>query len=46
MEDLCPISHKFVWIQESKYHTLLDDLQNTLLSMPTLVVVEDVEVAG
>ena len=45
MEDLCHISHKFVWIQESKYHTLLDDLQNTRSSMPTLVVVEDVEVA-
>ena len=45
MEDLCPISHKFVWIQESKYHTLLNALQNFLSSMPTLVVVEDVEVA-
>ena len=45
MEDLCPISYKFVWIQESKYHTLLDDLQNIQSPMHTLVVVEDVEVA-
>ena len=45
MEDLCPISHKFVWIQKSKYHTLLDDLQNIQSSMHTLVVIEDVEVA-
>ena len=45
MEDLHSISHKFVWIQESKYHTLLDDLKYILSSMPTLVVVEDVEVA-
>ena len=46
MEDLCPISHKFVWIQESKYYTLLDDLQNIQSSMHTLVVIEDVEVAA
>ena len=45
MEDVHPISHKFVWIQESKYHTLLDELQNIQSSMLTLVVVEDVEVA-
>ena len=45
MEDLHPISHKFVWIQESKHHTLLDDLQNIQLTMYTLVVVEDVDVA-
>ena len=45
MEDLCPISHKFVWIQESKYHTLLDDPQNIQSSMYTLVVIQDVEVA-
>ena len=45
MEDLHPISHKFVWIQESKYHTLLDDLQNIQSPMRTLVVVEDVDVA-
>ena len=42
MEDLCPISHKFVWIQESKYHTLLKDLQKIQSPM---VVVEDVDVA-
>ena len=45
MEDLHPISHKFVWIQESKHHTLLDDLQNIQLTMHTLVVVEDVDMA-
>ena len=45
MEDLHPISYEFVWIQESKYHTLLDDLQNIQSPMHTLVVVEDVEVA-
>ena len=45
MEDLHPISHKFVWIQESKYHILLDDLQNIQSPMHTLVVVGDVEVA-
>ena len=45
MEDLHPISHKFVWIQESKHHTLLDDLQNIQSTMHTLVVVEDVDVA-
>ena len=45
MEDLLPISHKFVWIQESKYHTLLDDLQNIQSPIHTLVVVEDVDVA-
>ena len=45
MEDLQSISHEFVWIQESKYHTLLDDLQNIQSSMHTLVVIEDVEVA-
>ena len=45
MEDLHPISHKFVWIQESKCHTLLDGLQMFQSSMHTLVVVEDVEVA-
>ena len=45
MEDLCPISHKFVWIQESKYHTLLKDLQKIQSPMHTLVVVEDVDVA-
>ena len=45
MEDLHPISHKFVWIQESKHHTSLDDLQNIQSPMHTLVVVEDVEVA-
>ena len=44
MEDLHPISHKFVWIQESKHHTLLDDLQNIQSTMHTLVVVEDVDV--
>ena len=44
-EDLCPISHKFVWIQNSKYHTLLDDLQSIRSSVHTLVVVEDVDVA-
>ena len=44
MEDLCPISHKFVWIQNSKYHTLLDDLQSIRSSVHTLVVVEDVDV--
>ena len=43
--DLHPISHKFVWIQESKHHTLLDDLQNIQSTMHTLVVVEDVDVA-
>ena len=45
MEDLHPISHKFVWTQESKYHTLLDDLQNIQSSTHTLVVVKDVKVA-
>ena len=45
MEDLHPMSHKFVWIQESKHHTLLDDLQNIQSTMHTLVVVEDVDVA-
>ena len=45
MEDLHPISHKFMWIQESKHHTLLDDLQNIQSTMHTLVVVEDVDVA-
>ena len=45
MEDLHPISHKFVWVQESKHHTLLDDLQNIQSTMHTLVVVEDVDVA-
>ena len=45
MEDLHPISHKFVWIQESMHHTLLDDLQNIQSTMHTLVVVEDVDVA-
>ena len=45
MEDLHPISCKFVWIQESKHHTLLDDLQNIQSTMHTLVVVEDVDVA-
>ena len=40
-----PISHKFVWIQQSKYHTLLDELQKLQSSTHTLVVVEDVEVA-
>ena len=45
MEDLCPISRKFVWIQESKYHTLLKDLQKIQTTMHTLVVVEDVDVA-
>ena len=45
MEDLCPISHKFVWIQNSKYHTLLDDLQSIRSSVHTLVVVGDVDVA-
>ena len=45
MEDLHPISHRFVWIQESKCHTLLDDLQKIQSSMHTLVVVEDGEVA-
>ena len=45
MEDLCPISHKFVWIQNSKYHTLLDDLQSIWSSVHTLIVVEDVDVA-
>ena len=34
-----------MWIQESKYHTLLDDLQNIQSPLHTLVVVEDVEVA-
>ena len=43
MEDLHPI--QFVWIQESKYHALLDDLQNIQSPMHTLVVVEDLEVA-
>ena len=42
MEDLHPISHKFVWIQESKHHTLLQNIQST---MHTLVVVEVVNVA-
>ena len=45
MENLHPISHKFVWIKESKHHTLLDDLQNIQSPMHTLVVVEDIEVA-
>ena len=45
MEDLCPILHKFVWIQESKYHTLLKDLQKIQSHVHTLVVVEDVDVA-
>ena len=45
MEDLCPISHKFVWIQNSKYHIVLDDLQSIWSSVHTLVVVEDVDVA-
>ena len=45
MEDLCAISHKFVWIQESKYHTLLKDLQKIQSPMCTLVVVEDVDEA-
>ena len=45
MEDSHPISHKFVWIQESKCHTLLDDLLKIQSSMHTLVVVEDGEVA-
>ena len=45
MEDLWPISHKFVWIQNSKYHTLLDDLQSIWSSVHTLVVVKDVDVA-
>ena len=45
MEDLCPISHMFVWIQESKYHTLLKDLQKIQSPMHTLVVVGDVDVA-
>ena len=45
MEDLHPISHKFVWIQESKHHILLDDLQNIQSTIHTLVVVEDVDVA-
>ena len=45
MEDLCPISHKFVWIQESKYHTLLKDLQKIQSHVHTLVVVQDVDVA-
>ena len=45
MEHLCPISHKFVWMQNSKYHTLLDDLQSIRSSVLTLVVVEDVDVA-
>ena len=44
MEDLHLISHKFVCIQESKHHTLLDDLQNIQSTMHTLVVVEDVDV--
>ena len=45
MEDLHPISHKFVWIQESKHHKLLDDLQSIWSSVHTLVVAEDVDVA-
>ena len=45
MKDLCPISQKFTWIQNSKYHTLLDDLQSIQSSVHTLVVVEDVDVA-
>ena len=45
MEALHPISHKFVWIQESKCQTLLDDLQKIQSSTHTLVVVEDREVA-
>ena len=45
MEDLHPIPHKFLWIQESKHHTLLHDLQNIQSPMHTLVIVEDVEVA-
>ena len=44
-ERLIPISHKFVWIQNSKYHTLLDDLQSIRSSVHSLVVVEDVDVA-
>ena len=45
MEDLCPNSHQFVWIEESKCHTLLNDLQKIQSSMHTLVVVEDTDVA-
>ena len=45
MEDLRPISHKFVWIQESEHHTPLDDLQNIQSPVRTLVVVMDVDVA-